>query len=77
MSIFSWEVTLVKLFCAPSEKRSTLKGKNLLPRGANSFLLGYAPFQKGVGVPERKQEITKVVSLLKNGGKSTVCIKSL
>ena len=23
----------------PSEKESTLKGKNLLPRGANSFLL--------------------------------------
>ena len=26
----------------PSEKGSTLKGKNLLPRGANSFLLGRA-----------------------------------
>ena len=24
---------------APSQKGSTLKGKNLLPRGANSFLL--------------------------------------
>ena len=29
----------VKLFCFPSEKGSTLKGKNLLPLGANSFLL--------------------------------------
>ena len=27
------------LFCHPSEKGSTLKGKNLLPWGANSFLL--------------------------------------
>ena len=32
----------------PSEKGSTLKGKNLLPRGANSFLLEKIPFQKGV-----------------------------
>ena len=32
---------------APSEKRCTLKGKNLLPMGANSFLLGYTSFQKG------------------------------
>ena len=32
---------------APSEKGSALKGKNLLPWGANSFLLEYAPFQKG------------------------------
>ena len=39
----------------PSEKQSTLKGKNqstlkgknLLPRGANSFLLEKTPFQKG------------------------------
>ena len=31
----------------PSEKGSTLKGKNLFPRGANSFLLEQTPFQKG------------------------------
>ena len=29
-----------------SEKGSTLKGKNLLPLGANSFLLQYTHFQK-------------------------------
>ena len=28
-------------------KRSALKGKNLLPLGANSFLLEQIPFQKG------------------------------
>ena len=28
-------------------KRSALKGKNLLPVGANSFLLEQIPFQKG------------------------------
>ena len=30
---------LVSCKLGPSEKRSTLKGKNLLPLGANSFLL--------------------------------------
>ena len=33
-------------FWLPSEKGCTLKGKNLLPRGENSFLLEYTPFQK-------------------------------
>ena len=28
-------------------KRSTLKGKNLLPSGSSSFLLEWIPFQKG------------------------------
>ena len=31
---------------APSDKESTLKGKNLLLMGANSFFLEQAPFQK-------------------------------
>ena len=31
-----------------SEKESTQKGKNLLPRGANSFLFEQTPFQKGI-----------------------------
>ena len=34
----SKEVTVSKLFCLSCEKESTLKGKNLLPLGANSFL---------------------------------------
>ena len=33
------------VFCLPSEKGSTLKGKNLLRRGANSSLLD--PFSEG------------------------------
>ena len=32
----------------PSKKGSTLKGKHLLPVGANAFLLVLIPFQKGV-----------------------------
>ena len=43
--------TLSKSFCFPSEKGSTLKGKNLLPLGANSLLLEEIPLQKeGLGV---------------------------
>ena len=44
----SGETTLLKVFWLPSEKGSTLKGKNLLPVfGANSFLLEYIPFSEG------------------------------
>ena len=45
----------IKIVLLPSIKGSTLKGKNLLPRGANSFLLEETPFQKGLGVQESKQ----------------------
>ena len=38
MKTLSVEVTLSQMFWFPSEKGSTLKGKNLLPKGANSFL---------------------------------------
>ena len=31
---------------SPSGKGSTLKGKNLLPEGTNTFFLGQTPFQK-------------------------------
>ena len=64
---------LSKLFCLPSEKGSTLTGKNLLPMGANSFLLEWTPFQKGFGVQESKPKVTKVVSLVE---KVTRCIQS-
>ena len=53
----------VNSFCFPSEKRSTLKGRNLLPLGANFFLLEKTPFQKGIGVLESKQEVMKVMAL--------------
>ena len=33
-----------------SEKGSTLKGKNLLPGGANSFLFRVDPFKKGTKI---------------------------
>ena len=43
---------------------TTLKGKKLLPGGANSFL-SRPLFQKGHGAQGSKQEITKDVSLEK------------
>ena len=65
MDTLSREETLSALFCLPPEKGSSLKGKNLLPMGANSFLLKLTPFQKGCNVLESKQEVTEVVSLVK------------
>ena len=59
-----------KKFLLPTDKRSTLKGKNLLPLGANSFLLEWTLFQKGLGEQECKQEVTKVVSLVKHNRNS-------
>ena len=43
--------------CLASEKWSILKGKNLLPVGANSFLLEKTPFQKVLDMQESKQEV--------------------
>ena len=39
IGILSRETMLSNLILYASEKRSTLKGKKLLPLGANSFLL--------------------------------------
>ena len=46
MNALSMEATLSKLFRLPSELGSILKGKNLLPSGANSFLLEWTLFRK-------------------------------
>ena len=48
--------TMSKVFSSPSEKGSILQGKNLLPLGANSFLVELTPFQKGIVVQLNKQE---------------------
>ena len=47
MDTFSGETTLSTFFCLLFKKGFTLKGKNLLPLGANSLLLEWNPFQKG------------------------------
>ena len=47
------------------EKGSTLKGKNLLPVGANSFLLEKIPLQKCLDLQESKQEVTSCLPVTK------------
>ena len=64
------EATPSTLFCLPFKEGSILKGNNLLLLEANSFLLN------GFGVHKGKQDVTKGVSLVQNGGKSTRPIKS-
>ena len=56
-----------KLFLPPCEKGSSLKRKNLPSFGANSFRSEEIPFQKGFRLQKSKQEVTKVVSLVKYG----------
>ena len=45
-------------------------------KGGNFFPFKGDPFLGGVGVQKRKQEITKVISLVKNCKKTTKCIVS-
>ena len=77
MDTLSRETTLSKGVCLPSEKSSSLKGKNLLPLGggANSFLLEKRSFQMGFGMQESEQQVTKVASLAKTGRKFTKCMR--
>ena len=50
--------------CFTSEKRTTLKAKNMLTLDANPFLLELIPFRKwGLCVQEGKQETQKLPSL--------------
>ena len=64
MDAYLGAVTLSKLFLPPSEKGYTFKRKNLLPRGANSFLLKKTTFQNGTRALESKQKVTEVISLI-------------
>ena len=60
------------------EKECTLTGKNLLPLGANSFLLEYTSFNERQLVHRRAKLTGSHKSYLpcKNGGKSSKSIKS-
>ena len=64
------EATLLKLFCLYSNREI------IIPLEANTFILGYNPFQKGLEVQESKHELTKGYLPCKNGSKSTKCIQS-
>ena len=52
-----------KLFCLPSEKVSTLKGKNFLPWEQILSFQSRSLFQKGLVCYKSKQKITEPVSL--------------
>ena len=62
-------------FCLPSGKGSTLKGKNLLPLGANSFFYRRPLLRRGLAYisANRKSQNYLPVFLLQNGRKPTVC----
>ena len=70
LEFFKWNLFAFKSynsasgFWLPAEKWSTLQGKNLLPKGAKSFLVEW-PFQKWLVLLESKQEGTKDVFLAK------------
>ena len=68
MDVFSEQAT-VKLFYQPSEKDSTLNLENT-PREKKYFLIKIDPYSEETW----KQEVTKITSLVQNGGKSTKCI---
>ena len=63
-NVVSGEVTLVKLFYLLSEKGSTLKSKEFSPLGSELFIFRVDLFLEG------KQEVTKVIPLLKCGRKN-------
>ena len=71
----SMEPTLYsKLFLIHSEKGVYSKTKEFAPLRSRFFPFRLDPFLKRIGVKENKQEVTEVVSLVRNGGKSTKCI---
>ena len=57
--------TLSNWFCLPSEKGSTLKQNNICSKGEQILYI----LEWGVVVQESKQEVTKAISLVQNGGK--------
>ena len=59
----------VKIDFAPSCKGVYSKRKEFAPRGSKFFPFRVDPFLEGLDVQKRKQEVTKVVSLVKNDKK--------
>ena len=57
MDTLSTVTTLLKFFNHLSEKVSTLKGQNLLPLGANSFLLEYIHFAEEFSAQKQNESL--------------------
>ena len=73
MNTLSGEKTVSKMFCSASGKGSALKGKNLLPLGANSLLQSRPVFRRDCCAIEQGR---KCCVLCENGGKSSECTQS-
>ena len=58
-------------YCLPSEKGSTLKGKKMPHWEQILSFWSIFFFQRGLGAQKSKQELTKVVSLVKMAEKSS------
>ena len=65
MATLSEEINLSKLFCLPSEKGSTLIGKNWLPKGANSFLQSRPLFRRDLMCRKANKKSQKLPPLHK------------
>ena len=72
MDTLSGEAIRLKLFFHRSEKRSMhVKRKESAPLGSKFFPFIEDAFSEGLGVQENKQEVSKVLALVKYGGKLT------
>ena len=60
--------TAAQVGFAPFGKGVYSKRKEFVPNGSQFFPLELIPFQKWIDIQESKHEVTKVVSLVKNGG---------
>ena len=71
------EDNLVKIVSVPFWKGVYCKRKEFAPKREQILFFKSTPiFEKGIHVLEGKQEITKVIPLVANGGKYIMCIKS-
>ena len=70
------EITLSKMVCVTFFKRVYSKRKEFAPNGSKFFPFRADRFLKGSLCRERKPEVTIVVSLVQNVGKTTSFIDS-
>ena len=59
----------IKIVFVPDENASALKEKRSGGGEANTFLLKWSAFQKGISAQESKKEVWNVILLIQNGGK--------
>ena len=65
-----------KIILPPFWKGVYSKRKEFAPKGSKFFPFRVDPFQKESDMQEQKEEVTIIVSLVENNGKSTRYIQS-